>query len=61
MQCPFYKPTRDKQMKIRMTEEECVMIDYAANLVNKSRTNFIIEQAINEAHNISPRPVHFRS
>ncbi|WP_212816265.1 DUF1778 domain-containing protein [Erwinia rhapontici] len=38
-------------MNIRTTDEERAVIDYAASLVNKKRTNFIIERAVNEAQN----------
>ncbi|WP_421550026.1 DUF1778 domain-containing protein [Kluyvera intermedia] len=46
------KPTRDKQINVRATEEERAVIDYAASLVNKNRTDFIIEKAVHEAQNI---------
>lgn len=46
------KPTRDKQINIRATDEERAVIDYAASLVNKNRTDFIIEKAVHEAQNI---------
>lgn len=46
------KPVRDKQINIRATDEERAVIDYAASLVNKNRTDFIIEKAVHEAQNI---------
>lgn len=52
MQNTVRKPTRDKQINVRATEEERAVIDYAASLVNKNRTDFIIEQAVHEAQNI---------
>ena len=52
MQASVRKPTRDKQINIRATDEERAVIDYAASLVNKNRTDFIIEKAVHEAQNI---------
>ncbi|MBP1039199.1 DUF1778 domain-containing protein [Serratia fonticola] len=52
MQSAVRKPTRDKQINVRATEEERAVIDYAASLVNKNRTDFIIERAVHEAQNI---------
>ncbi|VYU73874.1 DUF1778 domain-containing protein [Metakosakonia massiliensis] len=52
MQNTIRKTTRDKQINVRATEEERAVIDYAASLVNKNRTDFIIEQAVHEAQNI---------
>ncbi|HFV9295697.1 TPA: DUF1778 domain-containing protein [Serratia fonticola] len=52
MQNAVRKPTRDKQINVRATEEERAVIDYAASLVNKNRTDFIIERAVHEAQNI---------
>ncbi len=52
MQNIIRKPTRDKQINVRATEEERAVIDYAASLVNKNRTDFIIEKAVHEAQNI---------
>lgn len=46
------KPKRDKKVSIRVTEDECTIIDYAASLVNKSRNAFIIDHALYEAQNI---------
>lgn len=46
------KPIRNKQINIRATDEERAIIDYAASLVNKNRTDFIIEKAVHEAQNI---------
>ncbi|WP_294900442.1 DUF1778 domain-containing protein [Tatumella sp. UBA2305] len=46
------KSVRDKQINIRATDEERAVIDYAASLVNKNRTDFIIERAVDEARNI---------
>lgn len=46
------KSVRDKQINIRATDEERAVIDYAASLVNKNRTDFIIERAVHEAQNI---------
>ncbi|PVZ82133.1 hypothetical protein C9426_30700 [Serratia sp. S1B] len=46
------KPARDKQINVRATEEERAVIDYAASLINKNRTEFIIEKAVHEAQNI---------
>lgn len=46
------KSVRDKQINIRATDEERAVIDYAAGLVNKNRTDFIIEKAVHEAQNI---------
>ncbi|WP_447883335.1 type II toxin-antitoxin system TacA family antitoxin [Serratia fonticola] len=52
MQSTVRKPMRDKQINVRATEEERAVIDYAASLVNKNRTDFIIERAFLEAQNI---------
>ncbi len=52
MQISTRKPTRDKQINVRATVEERAVIDYAASLVNKNRTDFIIEKAVHEAQNI---------
>ncbi|AJJ11661.1 hypothetical protein CH64_582 [Yersinia rohdei] len=52
MQRTIRKPTRDKQINVRATEEERAVIDYAASLVNKNRTDFIIEKVVHEAQNI---------
>lgn len=52
MQISTRKPTRDKQINVRATDEERAVIDYAASLVNKNRTDFIIEKAVHEAQNI---------
>ncbi|HAT4500977.1 MULTISPECIES: DUF1778 domain-containing protein [Pantoea] len=52
MQTTFRKSVRDKQINIRATDEERAVIDYAASLVNKNRTDFIIERAVHEAQNI---------
>lgn len=52
MQNTTRKPIRNKQINIRATDEELAIIDYAAGLMNKNRTNFIIEKAVHEAHNI---------
>lgn len=52
MQNAVRKHTRDKQINVRATEEERAVIDYAASLVNKNRTDFIIEKAVHEAQNI---------
>lgn len=52
MQTAVRKPVRDKQINIRATDEERAVIDYAASLVNKNRTDFILERAVNEARNI---------
>lgn len=52
MQTTIRKSVRDKQINIRATDEERAVIDYAANLVNKNRTDFILERAVNEARNI---------
>lgn len=52
MQNSIRKATRDKQINVRATEDERAVIDYAASLVNKNRTDFIIEKAVNEAQNI---------
>lgn len=52
MQSSTRKPTRDKQINIRATDEEHAVIDYAASLVNKNRTDFITEKAVHEAQNI---------
>ncbi|ASG63401.1 hypothetical protein CEW81_12135 [Kluyvera genomosp. 3] len=46
------KSTRDKQINVRVTEEERAVIDYAASLVSKNRTDFIVEHAVHEAQNI---------
>lgn len=45
-------PIRDKQIKLRVTGEELAVIDYAALLLNKTRNDFIIKQAVFEAFNI---------
>lgn len=52
MQSTIRKSVRDKQINIRATDEERAVIDYAAGLVNKNRTDFIIEKAVHEAQNI---------
>lgn len=52
MQTTIRKSVRDKQINIRATDEERAVIDYAAGLVNKNRTDFIIEKAVHEAQNI---------
>lgn len=52
MQIAIRKSTRNKQINVRATEEERAVIDYAASLVNKNRTDFIIERAVHEAQNI---------
>ena len=52
MQTPVRKSVRDKQINIRATDEERAVIDYAASLVNKNRTDFMIERAVQEAQNI---------
>lgn len=52
MQMSTRKPLRDKQINVRATDEERAVIDYAASLVNKNRTDFIIEKAVHEAQNI---------
>lgn len=52
MQASIRKQIRDKQINVRATDEERAIIDYAASLVNKNRTDFIIERAVNEAQNI---------
>lgn len=46
------KTPRENQINIRATDEERAVIDYAASLVNKNRTDFIIELAYQEAQNI---------
>ncbi|MBE5251963.1 DUF1778 domain-containing protein [Mixta mediterraneensis] len=52
MQTTVRKSVRDKQINIRATDEERAVIDYAASLVNKNRTDFIVERAVHEAQNI---------
>lgn len=52
MQASIRKSTRNKQINIRATDEERSVIDYAASLVNKNRTDFIIESILQEAQNI---------
>ncbi|MCE9872289.1 DUF1778 domain-containing protein [Hafnia alvei] len=52
MQTTPRKSTRNKQINVRASEEERAVIDYAASLVNKNRTDFIIEKAVHEAQNI---------
>lgn len=52
MQTTPRKSTRNKQINVRASEEERSVIDYAASLVNKNRTDFIIEKAVHEAQNI---------
>ncbi|HAX2344581.1 TPA: DUF1778 domain-containing protein [Escherichia coli] len=52
MQTIARKPIRNNQINIRATDEERAVIDYAASIVSKTRTEFIIENAINEAQNI---------
>ncbi|TBL90171.1 DUF1778 domain-containing protein [Hafnia alvei] len=52
MQSTPRKSTRNKQINVRASEEERAVIDYAASLVNKNRTDFIIEKAVHEAQNI---------
>ncbi|ELM1190051.1 DUF1778 domain-containing protein [Escherichia coli] len=46
------KTPRENQINIRATDEERAVIDYAASLVNKNRTDFIIELVYQEAKNI---------
>ena len=46
------KIPRGNQINIQATDEERAVIDYAASLVNKNRTDFIIELAYQEAKNI---------
>jgi uncharacterized protein (DUF1778 family) len=46
------KLARDNQINLRASDAERAVIDYAASLVNKSRTDFILELAYNEAQNI---------
>lgn len=52
MQTTPRKSTRNKQINVRASEEERAVIDYAASLENKNRTDFIIEKAVHEAQNI---------
>ncbi|EEI2878588.1 DUF1778 domain-containing protein [Salmonella enterica] len=52
MQTTIRKPVRNNQINIRVTDEERAVIDYAASLVSKNRTDFIIEKAVSEAQNI---------
>lgn len=52
MQTTIRKPVRNNQINIRATDEERAVIDYAASLVSKNRTDFIIEKAVSEAQNI---------
>ncbi|KFB99250.1 hypothetical protein GTGU_04252 [Trabulsiella guamensis ATCC 49490] len=52
MQTTVRKSVRDKQINLRATDEERAVIDYAASLVNKNRTDFILEKAVHEAQNI---------
>ena len=52
MQTATRKTSRDNQINVRATDEERAVIDYAAGLVNKTRTDFIIENAVLEAQNI---------
>ncbi|EKR4010978.1 DUF1778 domain-containing protein, partial [Salmonella enterica] len=49
MQTTIRKSVRNKQINIRATDEERAVIDYAASLVSKNRTDFIIEKAVSEA------------
>lgn len=46
------KVARDNQINLRATDAERAAIDYAASLVKKSRTDFILELACQEAQNI---------
>ncbi|WES68722.1 DUF1778 domain-containing protein [Superficieibacter sp. HKU1] len=46
------KFNRDNQINLRASDAERAIIDYAASLLNKSRTDFILELAYNEAQNI---------
>ena len=46
------KVARDNQINLRATDAERAVIDYAASLVKKSRTDFILELACQEAQNI---------
>ncbi|WP_312382307.1 type II toxin-antitoxin system TacA family antitoxin [Atlantibacter subterraneus] len=46
------KLPRDNQINLRASDKERAVIDYAATLVNKSRTDFILELVYNEAQNI---------
>ncbi|SPX55148.1 putative CopG family helix-turn-helix protein [Klebsiella pneumoniae] len=54
--CPLQQASVKYREKIRLTsgqtDEERAVIDYAASLVNKNRTDFIIELAYQEAKNI---------
>ncbi|EIO3444877.1 DUF1778 domain-containing protein [Salmonella enterica] len=52
MQTTIRKPVRNNQINIRATDEERAVIDYAASLDSKNRTDFIIEKAVSEAQNI---------
>lgn len=52
MQTTIRKSVRNNQINIRATDEERAVIDYAASLVSKNRTDFIIEKAVSEAQNI---------
>lgn len=52
MQATIRKTRRDKQINVRATDEERAIIDYSASLVNKNRTDFIIERTVHEAQNI---------
>ncbi|EAS1756219.1 DUF1778 domain-containing protein [Salmonella enterica] len=52
MQTTIRKPVRNNQINIRVTDEERAVIDHAASLVSKNRTDFIIEKAVSEAQNI---------
>ncbi|EAQ1150894.1 DUF1778 domain-containing protein [Salmonella enterica] len=49
---PGQYPNSLRRTIIRVTDEERAVIDYAASLVSKNRTDFIIEKAVSEAQNI---------
>lgn len=57
MQTSVRKPTRDKQINIRATDEERAVIDYAASLVNKNRTIDAKARAFYEYFGFAQSPI----
>jgi uncharacterized protein (DUF1778 family) len=51
---------RDQAINIRASRRQRSLIDQAARVVNKSRTEFILEAASREAENILLDQVYFR-
>jgi uncharacterized protein (DUF1778 family) len=51
---------RDQAINIRASRKQRSLIDRAARVVNKSRTEFILESASREAENVLLDQVYFR-